>query len=195
MKKIFLSLVFFSSGIFAASIDDAIKAHEKKDYATAMKIFKSLAMKGDTFAQTSVGNLYSTGQGVPVDHVESARWYRMAALRGDVWGQEWLGHQYRDGQGVAQNYAEARKWYQLAAKPGQGREDVLFHVGMMYLKGHGVPQDFVRAHMWFNLSAMGGSSMLADMRDDTAKQMTAAQVAEAQRMAKVCLAKKYIGCD
>jgi hypothetical protein len=49
--------------------------------------------------------------------------------------------------------------------------------------------------MWFNLSATSGDSLLADIRDDTAKQMTAAQVAEAQRMAKVCLAKKYIGCD
>ena len=160
-----------------------------------MKILKPLAMKGDTFAQVLVGNLYSNGHGVPADNVESARWYRMAALRGDAWAQEGLGHRYRDGQGVAQNYAEARKWYQLAAKHGQGREDVLFHVGMMYLKGHGVPQDFARAHMWFNLSATSGDSRLADIRDDTAKQMTAAQVAEAQRMAKACLAKKYIGCD
>lgn len=54
----------------------------------------------------------------------------------------------------------------------------------MYEKGQGVRQDFVQAHMWYNLSAADGEKRAAEARDALAKQMTPAQIAEAQRLAR-----------
>ena len=47
-----------------------------------------------------------------------------------------------------------------------------------------MPQDYVRAHMWFNLSAAQGNQDAAKNRDNIAKRMTPAQIAEAQKLAR-----------
>jgi TPR repeat protein len=54
----------------------------------------------------------------------------------------------------------------------------------MYNNGQGVPQDYVLTHMWFNLSAAQGDQAAAKNRDDVAKLMTPAQIAEAQKLAR-----------
>ena len=64
----------------------------------------------------------------------------------------------------------------------------------MYGKGLGVPQDYVRAHMWINLSASAGDEDAIKNRDTVAKQMTPAQIAEAQKLARESAAKNYKGC-
>ena len=84
--------------------------------------------------------------------------------------------------GVPQDYAEALKWYRLAAD--QGHASAQCNLGVMYANGEGVPQDYVRAHMWFNLSAAQGDQDAAKNRDDVAKRMTPAQIAEAQKLAR-----------
>jgi hypothetical protein len=45
-----------------------------------------------------------------------------------------------------------------------------------------VPQDYVLAHMWFNLAA--AQVPVAVFRDDIASKMSAAQIAEAQKLAR-----------
>jgi uncharacterized protein len=54
----------------------------------------------------------------------------------------------------------------------------------MYAKGQGVPQDYVSAHMWYSLAAAEGLTDAAKERDTVAAQMTPAQIAEAQRLAR-----------
>ena len=58
----------------------------------------------------------------------------------------------------------------------------------MYGTGQGVPQDYVEAHKWYNLAAAAAhlgqlQESAAGARNALAKQMTAAQVAEAQQRA------------
>ncbi len=70
----------------------------------------------------------------------------------------------------------------------QGDADSQNNLGVLYHHGQGVPQDYVQAHMWFNLSAAGlppGKELVsaAENRDNVAKLMTPAQIAEAQRQA------------
>ena len=70
----------------------------------------------------------------------------------------------------------------------QGDADSQNNLGVLYHHGQGVPQDYVQAHMWFNLSAAGlppGKDLdsAAENRDNVAKLMTPAQIAEAQRQA------------
>jgi len=89
--------------------------------------------------------------------------------------------QYNLGLGVAQDYQEAVRWYRLAAE--QGHASGQFSLGAMYTAGQGVPKDYVLAHMWLNLAAAKGGKEAVKMRDLLEKNMTPAQLAEAQRLA------------
>ena len=73
---------------------------------------------------------------------------------------------------------------ETAAAPHATTADALFELGMMYCIGRGVGQDFVTAHQWFNLAAMKGNDAAKQYRCELAREMTAAQVAEAQRRAR-----------
>ncbi len=70
----------------------------------------------------------------------------------------------------------------------QGDADSQYNLGFMYNAGEGVPQDFVEAHKWVNLAASRATGdtqkQYAEIRDALAKQMTPAQLAEAQRLAR-----------
>ena len=83
---------------------------------------------------------------------------------------------------VRGEYATAlRLWRPLA---DQGLNGAQYGLGLMYDKGRGVPQNFVYAHMWFDLSAAQGNLSALTSRDMAARRMSAAQVAEAQKLAR-----------
>ena len=48
----------------AASLEDAVAAYRKGDYANAMQIYRPLAEQGLAVAQFNVGLMYDMGQGV-----------------------------------------------------------------------------------------------------------------------------------
>jgi uncharacterized protein len=64
---------------FAGPIEDADAATKKGDYATALKLLRPLAERGDPAAQTNLGAMYLGGQGVPQDYATALTWYRKAA--------------------------------------------------------------------------------------------------------------------
>ena len=100
---------------------------------------------------------------------------------------------YYEGQGVTQDYKAAVRWYRLAAE--QGLAEAQSNLGFMYGKGRGVLQDNIRAHMWYNIAAANGAPEAAsENRDIVAKLMTTADISEAQRLARECMAKNYKGC-
>ena len=130
--------------------------------------------------------MYATGDGVPQDDVEAARWFRLAADEGHAVAQFNLGRRYANGRGVPQDDAEAVRWYRLAAD--QGLAAAQSTLGFMYANGDGVPQDGVEAHQWFSLAAAQSSgeprANAVKGRDAVAERMTAEQVADAQRRAR-----------
>ena len=156
------------------------------DYPAAAEWYKLAAEHGHAEAQVYLGFMYMKGQGVPEDQSEAVKWSRLVAEQGDPRGQHNLGAAYADGQGVPQDYAEARKWFRLAAE--QGEATAQLNLGVMYHEGQGVPQDYVEAHKWYNLAASRTTGELrekaAKNRDLIARDMTPAQVAEAQRVAR-----------
>ncbi len=91
---------------------------------------------------------------------------------------------YKLGYGVPQDYVVAMKWYRKAADhdvEGSHRTAL----GLMYWWGEcGVPQDLVTAHMWFNLAAAQDNPVARINLDAVAKEMSPAQIAEAQRLAR-----------
>ncbi len=59
-----------------------------------------------------------------------------------------------------------------------------FELGLIYSAGCEVAADLVAAHKWFNLAAVKGNRDAALYRQEVAREMTAADVAEAQRAAR-----------
>jgi len=74
----------------------------------------------------------------------------------------------------------------------QNSSDVDFvKLGVDYACGHNVTLDLVAAHMWFNIAAMRGNRDAARRRAELAEEMTAAEIAKAQRLAREYLAKLH----
>jgi len=166
-----LLAVFFSVSIAAPVIagpfENGEVAFTRGDYATALSLFRPLADQGNAEAQVLLGDIYATGSAPEIRGI---------------------------GQAVPKNYAEAVKWYRKAAR--QGNPFAEFDLGVMYRDGQGVPQDYVHAHMFFNLAAAAGNVVEAVKdRDLVAKLMTPQQIAEAQKLACDCQARKLIACD
>lgn len=78
--------------------------------------------------------------------------------------------------------AHDREDCQRAAEAGL--VEAQFDLGLMYSTGHGLPQDYVLAHKWFNLAAMSGNAEARAIRAELARDMTAGEIAEAQRLAR-----------
>ena len=49
----------------ADSIEEAVSAYDRGDYALAARLLRPLAEQGDAWAQFGLGMLYLNGQGVP----------------------------------------------------------------------------------------------------------------------------------
>ena len=69
-----------------------------------------------------------------------------------------------------------------------GDADAYFDLGMAYSCGSGVEIDLVEAHKWFNLAAVNGDARGQELRAEVAEEMTAREIAEAQRQARAWLA-------
>jgi uncharacterized protein len=79
------------------------------------------------------------------------------------------------------------RWLAAAA---EGDEGACFDLGVAYSTGsNGADCDLIEAHMWFNLAAARGHEEAAHCRADISDDMTAREIAEAQRRARQWLAE------
>jgi Sel1 repeat len=148
---VLLMLVAMAGVTVAGQYEDAFGAYRRQDYATALRLFRSLSDQGSVEAKFYLGMMYDRGQGVPQSDVEAARWFRMAAEQGDVTSQSTLGSIYLFGEeGVPQNYAEAKRWSLKAALHGDAHAQRT--LAKIYKNGYGVPQNYILAYMWFTVS-------------------------------------------
>lgn len=185
LRNTLLPLAVLAAGVSpvaAATLDEAVRAAERGDYATALQISKPLAEQGDAGAQGLLGAMYANGRGLPQDDRQAAKWYRLAAEQGDAGAQGLLGAMYRNGRGVPKDCEQAAEWYRLAAEQGHALGQM--GLGGMYRFGRGVPADYVQAHMWLDLAAAQGFDRAVEERDRVAGKMTAAQIADAERLAR-----------
>ena len=71
-----------------------------------------------------------------------------------------------------------------------GDVQALYELGVAYSTGSGgVTVDMVEAHKWFNLAALQGNSLAQECRADISEDMTAREIAEAQRGARAWLSE------
>ena len=77
------------------------------------------------------------------------------------------------------------------AAAAQGEITAYFDLGVAFSTGsHGVACDLIEAHKWFNLAASTGHEEAAWCRADISEEMTAREIAEAQRQAREWLASE-----
>ena len=205
------AFINFETLAIAGDLEDATSAYRRGDYATALRLIRSLAQHGYAIAQYNLGLMYENGEGIAQDPAAAIKWYRMAAQQGYAPAQHDLGISYYKGEGVAQNKKEAERWFRLAAQQGyansqsslgviylnrsdfkealrwvqasanQGHAPAQTNLGLMYYNGQGVARDYVRAYMWVSLAALQNEPNAVKDRDMIAKNMTPAQIAEAKR--------------
>src|SRR5262245_30308818 len=113
-----LLILSLAAQVVADPLEDATVAHNRGDYATALRFFQQSADKGSAIAQFNVGAMYANGQGVAQNYAEAVKWYGLAANQGLADAQYNLGLLYTNGQGVPQNYVLAYKWFSLSAAQG-----------------------------------------------------------------------------
>ena len=68
--------------------------------------------------------------------------------------------------------------------PGTSIDETLFQLGIASSTGRSGEPDLIAAHKWFNLAAMQGNDAAAIYRQEIASEMTAADIAKAQREAR-----------
>ncbi|MGA9581925.1 MAG: SEL1-like repeat protein [Allosphingosinicella sp.] len=76
------------------------------------------------------------------------------------------------------------------ADAAMGDPDALYELGVAYSTGtHGLDVDLIEAHKWFNLAALNGSGRGQECRAEISEEMTAREIAEAQRQARAWLSE------
>ena len=64
-----------------------------------------------------------------------------------------------------------------------------FELGMKYASGRLGPADLVAAHKWFNVAVARGCRTAATLRSELAREMSAEEIAAAQREARLFLTR------
>jgi TPR repeat protein len=109
---------YSSSGIGDEDLAAAESAIVRGDYRDAVRELTPAAGRGSAKAQTMLGALYQTGQGVSQDLEMAASLYGKAAQAGDAAAQFNLANLYSLGEGVLPDDDRARHWYEQAAAQG-----------------------------------------------------------------------------
>ena len=104
--------------------------------------------------------------------------WRVLAQGGHAEAQVALAGLYMDGQGAPVSTRDAIHWYRRAAQAGHPVAQL--NLGDIYARGLGVPPDPVEAYAWLTLAARQGRVWAETRRQELAKIMTIAQMAEAE---------------
>lgn len=112
----------------------------------AAKQLTALAEQGDAQAQFTVGYMYSSGRGLPLNVEQTTYWYTASAEQGYAKAQHMLGKLYETGEGVSPDIETAASWYLKAAE--QEYFMAMMQISAMYFEGNGVSQDNDRSSYW-----------------------------------------------
>jgi hypothetical protein len=154
-----------------------------KDADKFQELIRKAAEKGLADAQCEVGRWYSVGDfGVTKSDAQAVEWWKKAAEQENLFAQYFLGTAYEYGNGVPQDHFRAMQWF--GASAAQGFSLSQCSLGSLYGDAKSAYADSVLAYAWSNLQA--ASTVLrdcgAEVRDNVARRMTPAEIAEAQRL-------------
>ena len=152
---------------------------------------RARALAGDAAYQVALGRMYMDGRGVPQDASQGVMWLGKAADQGHPYAQYILGVLYSSGSSVPKDERKSLSWFSKAAT--QGNVSAQVFLGAIYANGKsGVTRNPVTAYIWWSAAAVGATAandaemavLVTKQRDTLATTMTAAQITEADKLAK-----------
>ncbi|MBY8603345.1 tetratricopeptide repeat protein [Burkholderia arboris] len=161
MRAVALAVLILGSAgtALAGQLEDADRAFQRTDYATALALWRPLAEQGNARAEVGLGKLYDSGFGVPKDPAQATVWFQKAANQGDAEGEciTGLGYVIRAGdqlQDVSRGVALMKK------AVDHGNAGCANQIGELYRNGlFGVPKDHVEAVAWHRRGAEMGDAL------------------------------------
>jgi len=147
-----------------ADYQEGLDAYQKGDYDKALGEWLEVTrsppeqVHPGVLAETyyAIAMLFWTGQGVPQDTSNAAKWLQQAAQMHHAGAQTKLGYLSSSGQGIQQSDFEAFKWFQMAA--WQGDADAQYNLGVLYREGLGVEVNQTKALEWFREADSNGDA-------------------------------------
>lgn len=180
-RSIFLIIISLSLTYDVyADLQAGLEAIVKRDFATAMKMFKPLADKNNVAAQVNLGNLYMKGWGVEPNYLLARHWYLKAAEQGERMAQTKLGILYYYGLGVDRDPLQAARWFQKAANQGETSAQTI--LGSLYSSGDGVIMNRSMAFYWYTMAEEQGNTEAAKGRKSLEEEITPGERDEALRL-------------
>ena len=112
---------------------------------------KEIAYAGNVEAQVQLGVIYLTGDGVPRNDEEAAKWLRKAADQDNPMAERYLAEMYFKGRGVTADNEQAARLLQMAADQGDAESE--HNLAVMYTQGLGVARNAKQAAIWMHKAA------------------------------------------
>lgn len=102
----------------------------------------------------------------------------------------WSGRSFARSARLGDSKASGMFVAQCLAAAADGDRAAYYELGVAYSTGsHGIGCDLIEAHKWFNLAAVGGHGEAQFCRAEISGEMTAREIAEAQRRARQWLSE------
>ena len=115
---IVMAAILISPPVRAQNFTKGLDAYEAGDYSTAFGNWWPLAVKGNAKAQASLGLLYYSGKGAPLDYAKALHWFSRAAEVGQPTAQFFMGLLHYYGKGVKKDLGLAHAWCDIALTNG-----------------------------------------------------------------------------
>ncbi|WP_081436654.1 tetratricopeptide repeat protein [Burkholderia lata] len=143
----------------ADQVEDAARAFQRTDYATALALWRPLAEQGNSRAEIGLGKLYESGLAVPKDQAQANVWFQKAANQGDAEGECIVGLGYVMGtHGQPQDVSWGVALMKKAVD--HGNAGCANQIGELYRNGlFGIPRDHVEAVAWHRRGAEMGDAL------------------------------------
>ena len=100
----------------------------KRDPELAFYWYDRAAKQGDKESLTTVGRMYSLGEGVKQNAIKATEILVKRAEDDDELAEFYLGEMYDQGLGVRKNIDEAKKWYKKAADHGHAEAKIRYAI-------------------------------------------------------------------
>ena len=129
---------------------------EEPDVTAGLQWMEKAAAQKHGRALNSLGEVYTTGEFVPLDHLKAIGYFQAAWATGEPMGILNLGILSEYGEGRKQDNDEAVRCYRLAAAKGSAA--ALTRLGAMYADGDILPKDLKQTVACYRAAAEKGSA-------------------------------------